>query len=604
MFFCCLCTRRRSPVIPPHEAVAAPPTLSDASTLDTSQAPLYRPTASDISARRATGTATAATTNTRPRPEYGADVRIAGRRASTWEESLAESSGARSSASCIAGRRATKMGDGPPSDTSAGPPPDHRSSSWAWMSKIAAIPFRAAGAVVGADGQKMRKNVELTRECWAPKDVPDPNITSRKFTFDELATATLNFSNNFFLGAGGFARVYKGYLQDGQVVAVKRMHKDGSQHKQFVVEALTLSRLHHPNLVNLIGYCADGDQRLLVYEYMPLGSLEDHLHGLEIRSTDLVMISDDRLMCKMGFIMSCVNESLDPVCYTYSYRRDREPIDWNTRMKIAAGAARGLEYLHEKATPQLIYRDFKPSNVLLDEDYHPKLSDFGLAKHAPMGDKAHTTTEVRGTFGFWAPEYVMSGHLTKKSDVYSFGVVFLELITGLTVIDDNRPDGEQNLVEWARTLLHDQCESMKLADPRLQGQFPKKDLYGALAIASMCIQENAARRPTIGDVVNGLSYLADQANDPNPNAKCGRTSVEEVGGSGCKWELERSEQEDSASVLPGSLEKEDSGKMLHRNVDKEGNIAETEMWGVKLAGKEENRINTDSINQPHEMKIS
>lgn len=461
------------------------------------------------------------------------------------------------------------MGDGPPSDRSAGPPPDHRRSSWAWMSKIAAIPFRAADTVAGADMQKTRKNVELSQECWAPKDVPDPDITSRKFTFDELATATLNFSNNFFLGAGGFARVYKGYLQDGQVVAVKRMHRDGSQHKQFVVEALTLSRLHHPNLVNLIGYCADGDQRLLVYEYMPQGSLEDHLHG---------------------------------------YQRDREPIDWNTRMKIAAGAARGLEYLHEKANPQVIYRDFKPSNILLDGEYHPKLSDFGLAKHAPMGDKAHTTTEVRGTFGFWAPEYVMSGHLTKKSDVYSFGVVFLELITGLTVIDDNRPDGQQNLVEWARTLLHDQRESMKLADPRLQGQFPKQDLYRALAIASVCIQENAARRPTIGDVVNGLSYLADQANDPNPNAKCDRTNVEEVGGSGCKWELERSEQEDSArdtaSVLPGSLEKEDSGKMLHRNVDKEGNIAETEMWGVKLAGKEENRINTDSINQSHEMKIS
>ena len=123
----------------------------------------------------------------------------------------------------------------------------------------------------------------------------------------------------------------------------------------------------------------------------------------------------------------------------------------------------------------------------------------------------------------------------------------------------------------------------------------------------MCIQENAARRPTIGDVVNGLSYLADQANDPNPNAKCDRTSVEEVGESGCKWELERSEQEDSArdtaGMLSGSREKEDSGNMLHRNVDKEGNTAETEMWGVKLAGKE-NRINTDSINQSHEMKMS
>ena len=122
-------------------------------------------------------------------------------------------------------------------------------------------------------------------------------------------------------------------------------------------------------------------------------------------------------------------------------------------MKIAAGAARGLEYLHHKANPPVIYRDFKPSNILLDEEYHPKLSDFGLAKHAPTGDKSHVTTEVRGTIGFWAPEYAMPRHLTRESDVYSFGVVLLELITGLTVIDNNRPHGQKNLAKWVRCLL-------------------------------------------------------------------------------------------------------------------------------------------------------
>lgn len=158
-----------------------------------------------------------------------------------------------------------------------------------------------------------------------------------------------------------------------------------------------LSLLHHTNLVNLIGYCADGDQRLLVYEYMPLGSLEDHLHDLP---------------------------------------PDKKPLDWNTRMKIAAGAAKGLEYLHDKASPPVIFRDLKCSNILLDEGYYPKLSDFGLAKLGPVGDNTHVSTRVMGTYGYCAPEYAMTGQLTLKSDVYSFGVVLLEIITGRASLRD------------------------------------------------------------------------------------------------------------------------------------------------------------------------
>lgn len=127
---------------------------------------------------------------------------------------------------------------------------------------------------------------------------------------------------------------------------------------------------------------------------------------------------------------------------------DKEPLDWNTRMKIAAGAARGLEYLHDKANPPVIYRDFKSSNILLDEGFHPKLSDFGLAKLGPTGDKSHVSTRVMGTYGYCAPEYAMTGQLTVKSDVYSFGVVFLELITGRRAIDGTKPHAEQNLVTW------------------------------------------------------------------------------------------------------------------------------------------------------------
>ncbi|XP_077231011.1 putative serine/threonine-protein kinase PBL21 isoform X4 [Tasmannia lanceolata] len=230
------------------------------------------------------------------------------------------------------------------------------------------------------------------------------------FTFRELAIATRNFRAADLIGEGGFGRVYKGILDTGQIVAIKQLNRDGLQgNQEFVVEVLMLSLLHHANLVNLIGYCADGDQRLLVYEYMPMGSLENHLFGMQ---------------------------------------PDREPLGWNTRMKIAVGAARGLEYLHVEANPPVIYRDLKSANILLDNDFNPKLSDFGLAKLAPVGDKTHVSTRVMGTYGYCAPEYAMSGKLTLKSDIYSFGVVLLELISGRKAIDNSKLAGEQNLVTW------------------------------------------------------------------------------------------------------------------------------------------------------------
>ncbi|KAM0841084.1 hypothetical protein ACQ4PT_059241 [Festuca glaucescens] len=335
----------------------------------------------------------------------------------------------------------------------------------------------------GGGSDKLRPQAGLDSKkdhLTIPRDGNSQNIAAHIFTFRELAAATKNFKQDSLLGEGGFGRVYKGRLDNGQAVAVKQLDRNGLQgNREFLVEVLMLSLLHHTNLVNLIGYCADGDQRLLVYEFMPLGSLEDHLHDVP---------------------------------------PEKEALDWNTRMKIAAGAAKGLEHLHDKASPPVIYRDFKSSNILLGEGFHPKLSDFGLAKLGPVGDKTHVSTRVMGTYGYCAPEYAMTGQLTVKSDVYSFGVVFLELITGRKAIDNTKPQGEQNLVAWARPLFKDRRKFPKMADPMLQGWFPMRGLYQALAVAAMCLQEQATTRPHIGDVVTALSYLASQTYDPNtPN---------------------------------------------------------------------------------------
>uniref|UniRef100_A0A7N0R834 Protein kinase domain-containing protein n=1 Tax=Kalanchoe fedtschenkoi TaxID=63787 RepID=A0A7N0R834_KALFE len=296
------------------------------------------------------------------------------------------------------------------------------------------------------------------------------------FTFRQLAVATRNFREANYIGAGGFGKVFKGQLETGELVAVKQLNHEGCQgNQEFVVEVLMLSLLHHPNLVTLIGYCTDGDQRLMVYEYMPKGSLEDHLF------------------------------ELGP---------DAEPISWNARIKIAVDAARGLEYLHCTANPPVIYRDLKSANILLDTNFSAKLSDFGLAKLGPVGDNTHVSTRVMGTYGYCAPEYAMSGHLTLKSDIFSFGVVLLELITGRKAFDSSKKT-EQNLAAWALPHLRDPRKFIQFADPLLQGRFPTRCLHHMIAIAAMCVQEQPTYRPRISDIVVALEYLATQPYNPD-----------------------------------------------------------------------------------------
>ncbi|KAK3000774.1 hypothetical protein RJ639_020700 [Escallonia herrerae] len=331
--------------------------------------------------------------------------------------------------------------------------------------------FGLTSCISCAGNNRPRPSVDAKNQKDADKTGEPGSIATKTFTFRELATATKNFRQECLLGEGGFGRVFKGTLQtSGQVVAVKQLDRNGVQgSKEFLVEVLMLSLLHHPNLLNLIGYCADGDQRLLVYEYMPAGSLEDHL--LDISA-------------------------------------DKKPLDWVTRMKIASGAAQGLEYLHEKANPPVIYRVMKSSNILLDEEFNPRLTDFGLAKLGHDGSKMPVPSRVMATYGYCAPEYERSGELTLKSDVYCFGVVLLELITGRRAVDTTRPTAEQNLVTWAQPIFRDPIRFPEMADPLLKREFPVRSLNQAVGVAAMCLQEEASVRPLITDVVAALSFLA------------------------------------------------------------------------------------------------
>uniref|UniRef100_A0A0V0IWZ8 Putative receptor-like serine/threonine-protein kinase ALE2-like n=1 Tax=Solanum chacoense TaxID=4108 RepID=A0A0V0IWZ8_SOLCH len=295
--------------------------------------------------------------------------------------------------------------------------------------------------------------------------------TAKIFCTNDIERATNNFDISRVLGEGGFGLVYSGTLDDGRKVAVKVLKRDDRQGgREFLAEVEMLSRLHHRNLVKLVGYYSsrESSQNLLCYELVSNGSLEAWLHG------------------HLG--LNC-------------------PLDWDTRMKIALDAARGLAYLHEDSQPCVIHRDFKASNILLENNFHAKVADFGLAKQAPEGQANYLSTRVMGTFGYVAPEYAMTGHLLVKSDVYSYGVVLLELLTGKRPVDMAQPSGQENLVTWARPILRDKDRLEELADPRLEGKYPKEDFVRVCTIAAACVAPEASQRPTMGEVVQSLKMV-------------------------------------------------------------------------------------------------
>eukprot|EP00249_Psilotum_nudum_P008401 c21250_g1_i4 orf=634-1890(-) len=294
------------------------------------------------------------------------------------------------------------------------------------------------------------------------------------FTYKQLQFATNNFSSSNIVGHGGFGNVYRAVLSDGRLAAIKQLDRDGNQGDyEFRVEVDLLSRLHSPYLLDLLGYCADQNHRLLVYEYMPNGSLQEHI-------------------------------------YSDGAAGNPPILDWGTRMRISLDAARGLEYLHEFINPPVIHRDFKTSNILLDEHFNAKVSDFGLAKLGSDKINGQVSTRVLGTHGYVAPEYALTGHLTTKSDVYSFGVVLLELLTGRIPVDMKRPPGQGVLVSWALPRLTDRHKVSEMVDPVLKGQFSMKELIQVAAIAAMCVQPEADYRPFMTDVVQSLIPIVRQ----------------------------------------------------------------------------------------------
>ncbi|XP_057448935.1 probable serine/threonine-protein kinase PIX13 isoform X2 [Lotus japonicus] len=305
------------------------------------------------------------------------------------------------------------------------------------------------------------------------------------FSFGDLKSATKSFKADALIGEGGFGKVYKGWLDEkklsptkpgsGIMVAVKKLNPESMQgFHEWQSEINFLGRISHPNLVKLLGYCRDDEEFLLVYEFMPRGSLENHLF--------------------------------------------RKSLSWNTRLKIAIGAARGLAFLHslEKI---VIYRDFKASNILLDGNYNAKISDFGLAKFGPSGEESHVTTRIMGTYGYAAPEYMATGHLYVKSDVYGFGVVLLEMLTGLQALDIKRPARQQNLVEWMKPCLPDKRKLKTIMDFRIEGQYSLKAASQAAQLVLKCLEPDPKNRPSMKDVVETLEGIKAVNNNYNISNK-------------------------------------------------------------------------------------
>lgn len=336
-----------------------------------------------------------------------------------------------------------------------------------------------------------KKRAEKANEQINPFASWDPNKISgnvpvirgaRNFSFEELKRYTNNFSEVNDVGSGGYGKVYRGTPPNGQLIAIKRAQHGSMQGAlEFKTEIELLSRVHHKNLVSLVGFCFDQGEQMLVYEYIPNGTLRDSLSG------------------KSGI-----------------------RLDWMRRLKVALGSARGLAYLHELADPPIIHRDIKSNNILLDDRLNAKVADFGLSKLVGDSEKGHVTTQVKGTMGYLDPEYYMTNQLTEKSDVYSYGVVMLELITARSPIEKGKYIVREVKIRLDKT--KDLYNLHEILDPAIGLGTSLGGFERFVDLALRCVEESGAERPTMGEVVKEIEEIMQLAG-MNPNAESTSSSA-------------------------------------------------------------------------------
>ncbi|KAK3221531.1 hypothetical protein Dsin_008556 [Dipteronia sinensis] len=320
----------------------------------------------------------------------------------------------------------------------------------------------------------LKRLFSLKRRCFEEESIKESIVpvttknsqrpTWRCFSFEEISLATNAFSSENLVGRGGYAEVYKGVLQDGEEIAVKRLTKtstDDRKEKDFLTEIGTIGHVCHPNVLSLFGCCIDNGL-YLIFQFSSRGSVSFLFHDVNF-----------------------------------------PPVDWKIRYKIAVGTARGLHYLHKGCQRRIIHRDIKSSNVLLTKDFEPQISDFGLAKWLPSQWTHHSIAPIEGTFGHLAPEYFMHGIVDEKTDVFAFGVFLLEILSGRKPVDGSH----LSLHSWAKPLLN-KGEFEKLIDPRLQGggyEYDVTQLSRLCFAASLCIRSSSTWRPTMSEVLEVMT---------------------------------------------------------------------------------------------------
>ncbi|KAJ4702975.1 Receptor-like protein kinase [Melia azedarach] len=374
--------------------------------------------------------------------------------------------------------------------------PVRRSKNWIiWVGIVAGIASVVVLAVISAlvfcfckNGKEKSSDTKNNTPSWRPLFLhrgilnstanakgmgtqnPNGSVAStrvgKRFSLAEIRAATKNFDESLVIGVGGFGKVYKGETEDGTLAAIKRANPQSEQGlAEFETEIEMLSKLRHRHLVSLIGFCEEQNEMILVYEYMANGTLRSHLFG-----------------------------------------SDLPPLTWKQRLDVCIGAARGLHYLHTGAERGIIHRDVKTTNILLDENFVAKMSDFGLSKDGPSMEHTHVSTAVKGSFGYLDPEYFRRQQLTEKSDVYSFGVVLFEVVCARAVINPTLPRDQINLAEWA--LKWQNKKSLEsIIDPHLGGNYSPEALEKFGEIAEKCLDDEGKNRPTMGEILWHLEYV-------------------------------------------------------------------------------------------------